>query len=124
MAVEHFQSGTFVEIGCFKGGSTVYLASRIQMAKKDIKLYAVDIWENMIAPGTPGSVFYDFWHHVMVHYGHQTVKPIQFDSSKTARLFDDNSVEFVFIDGDHSYEGVRKDILAWMPKIRRGGAED
>lgn len=32
------------------------------------------------------------------------------------RMFD-----FVFIDGDHSYEAVRHDIATWWPKIRSGG---
>lgn len=121
-AVANFGDGsTFVEIGCFKGGSVIYLASRIQMAVKKIQVYAVDIWENMIAPNTEGSIFYDFWHHVMVWYCHQVIKPIQFDSARAANLFDDKSIEFVFIDGDHSYEGIKRDVEAWLPKIRPGG---
>jgi hypothetical protein len=27
----------------------------------------------------------------------------------------------VFIDGDHSYEGVRRDLLSWWPKIAKNG---
>jgi predicted O-methyltransferase YrrM len=42
-------------------------------------------------------------------------------SWEVANQFDDGSVDFVFIDGDHSYEGCRKDIDAWLPKIRAGG---
>ena len=34
---------------------------------------------------------------------------------------DDKSIDFVYIDADHEYESVRKDIAAWHPKIRRGG---
>ena len=30
-------------------------------------------------------------------------------------------LDFVFIDGDHSYEYVTKDLLSWVPKIRSGG---
>ena len=33
----------------------------------------------------------------------------------------DNSVDFVFIDGDHSYEGCKKDIELYLPKIKKGG---
>ena len=33
----------------------------------------------------------------------------------------DESLGFVFIDADHSYECVKKDILAWMPKVKKGG---
>ena len=35
--------------------------------------------------------------------------------------FEDGSLDFVFIDGDHSYEGVKADITAWWPKMVRGG---
>jgi len=31
------------------------------------------------------------------------------------------SLDFVFIDGDHSYEGTKKDIQLWMSKIKPGG---
>lgn len=33
----------------------------------------------------------------------------------------DESLDFAFIDADHSYEGCSKDIAAWWPKIRPGG---
>jgi len=32
-----------------------------------------------------------------------------------------DSQDFIFIDGDHSYEGVSEDILLWSPKVRNGG---
>lgn len=34
---------------------------------------------------------------------------------------EDLSLDLVFIDGDHSFEGVTEDIAAWWPKIRPGG---
>lgn len=30
-------------------------------------------------------------------------------------------IDMVFVDGDHSYEGCKADILGWMPLIREGG---
>lgn len=36
-------------------------------------------------------------------------------------LIEDGSLDFVFVDGDHSYEAVKADIAAWWPKVRRGG---
>jgi len=32
-----------------------------------------------------------------------------------------NSLDFVYIDGDHSYAAVKKDIVAWIPKVKIGG---
>lgn len=38
-----------------------------------------------------------------------------------ASLFGDKAFDFVFIDADHTYEGARDDIEAWLPKVRPGG---
>jgi hypothetical protein len=35
--------------------------------------------------------------------------------------FPDAAVDFVFIDADHSYEGCKRDLEVWFPKIRPGG---
>lgn len=38
-----------------------------------------------------------------------------------AATLPDGGLDFVFIDADHSYEGVRADLVAWAPKLRPGG---
>lgn len=40
---------------------------------------------------------------------------------EAAKLFKDESLNFVYIDGDHAYESVREDIEAWYPKISPNG---
>ncbi len=35
--------------------------------------------------------------------------------------FADSSLDFVFIDGNHTYPAVKNDIKLWTPKIRSGG---
>jgi len=42
-------------------------------------------------------------------------------SLEAAPLFDNASLDFVFIDGDHSYEGAHGDISAWAAKVKPGG---
>lgn len=42
-------------------------------------------------------------------------------STEAAADIDDASLDFVFIDADHTYEGVRADIQAWARKVRPGG---
>lgn len=32
-----------------------------------------------------------------------------------------DDIDFLFIDGDHSYEGVSQDFHLWVPKVRKGG---
>lgn len=40
---------------------------------------------------------------------------------RAAKSVKDGSLDFVFLDADHSYDAVKMDIQAWLPKIRVGG---
>ncbi len=40
---------------------------------------------------------------------------------EAAMQIDDNSLDFVFIDADHSEGGVRRDIQGWLPKVKSTG---
>lgn len=42
-------------------------------------------------------------------------------SLEAAAEIESESLDFVFVDGDHRYEAVLADILAYKPKIRKGG---
>lgn len=42
-------------------------------------------------------------------------------SVEASNLFQDEYFDIVFIDGNHSYEAVKQDILSWFPKVKYGG---
>jgi hypothetical protein len=42
-------------------------------------------------------------------------------SEGASKLFEDNSIGAVYIDGDHRYEYVKQDIELWYPKVKPGG---
>ena len=42
-------------------------------------------------------------------------------SHQVVDLFQDESLDFIYIDGDHSYKGAKQDIESWHPKIKKGG---
>jgi predicted O-methyltransferase YrrM len=46
---------------------------------------------------------------------------IKMDSVSAALKFQDNSYDFVFVDGDHSAKAVLSDLDNYVPKIRKGG---
>ena len=43
-------------------------------------------------------------------------------SPAAAELVPDGSLDLVFIDGDHTYDGVKADILGWWPKLKSTGS--
>ncbi|MGF1456733.1 MAG: class I SAM-dependent methyltransferase [Alphaproteobacteria bacterium] len=46
---------------------------------------------------------------------------LQETSEAAVSRFDDESLDWIYIDGSHEYEDVRHDLRAWAPKIRSGG---
>lgn len=49
------------------------------------------------------------------------IEIIKTDSTSAATKIEDESLDFIFIDADHSFEGVCRDIDAWLPKVKAGG---
>lgn len=43
------------------------------------------------------------------------------DSAEMAEYVGDASLDFVFLDGDHTEQGLTRDFLAWAPKVKPGG---
>ena len=48
-------------------------------------------------------------------------KIFRMKSLEAAKMIKDFSLDYVFIDGDHSYDGVHRDIEAWKSKVKPGG---
>ena len=36
-------------------------------------------------------------------------------------MFEDNSIDFIYIDGNHQYDFVKKDLEDYVPKVKVGG---
>lgn len=127
--ISRFNSGSiFVEIGAYLGKSTCFLAEKLIESGKDIELNIVDNWV-----GHPSDVglakeikqfgnIYDIFIENMTKANViNKLNIIRGDSTETADLFNDDSVDFIFIDAAHDYESVKNDITAWLPKIKQTG---
>jgi hypothetical protein len=121
--VEVFPSGShFVELGSWKGMSAAFMAVEIINSNKDIKFDCIDIWSETpyLGEGNQDLVGEDLMNKFLENISpvRHIVNPIRKDSSTAAADYADGSIDFVFIDGDHTYEGCKKDILAWLPKMK------
>lgn len=101
-----------VEVGTYKGKSFAYLVVECINSKKNFRAVGVDAfpWED-VEP--------DFDRNMKPLEGYYN--KIKGESSEAASQFNDGELDLVFIDANHTYEFVKRDILAWLPKIKKGG---
>lgn len=116
------------EIGVFTGD----LSSRL--LKNGVELYMVDSWTTSEEESeyTKSGDFHaklkqreqdKYFEHTLriVEPFGDKAKIIRKSSIEAAKDIEDKTLDFVFIDADHSYDGCKADILAWLPKIKDGG---
>jgi hypothetical protein len=135
-AIERARDGAvFVEVGAYLGRSSLYLASRIQQTGKKVRLYVVDRWDGWIydedeelqaereneIPLEKEDVFRRFIRNVLRAGVEDVIFPLRMPSEQAAGLFEDGTLDFVFLDADHDYQAVRRDLEAWFPKVKRRG---
>ncbi len=106
-----------VEIGSWKGKSTFALLSGCSGM-----VYAVDHFkgsENSASDsfvGTSDEVYGEFTKNVRMF---ENLIVYRMDSLSASKRFLDTKVDMVFLDGDHSYGGLKADIMAWLPKTKK-----
>ena len=117
-----------VEIGLNNGENMFNLLDK---DNKKLKLYGVDPYkvqeENLLYEKNIDEKYNDESLHMLKK---QVLKEslkypnleILIDTSDDAsKQFDKESIDFVFIDGDHSYKSVKNDINCWEPKVQEDG---
>lgn len=114
----------FVEVGCWKGQSSAYMAVEIQRSGKEIRFDCVDTWQGSPEhQGDPdvvsGRLYKSFLKNMRPVKG--VYRARRMSSVEAAATYADNSLDFVWLDADHSFSAISADIRAWLPKIRVGG---
>jgi hypothetical protein len=115
-------NSVFIEIGSWKGKSSAYMATEIANSNKNITFICIDTWlgseehQNNKELNNLYGIFLSNMQSLKEHYQH-----LRMSSLDAAKLFPNESIDFVFIDASHEYEDVKADILAWIPKIKSGG---
>jgi hypothetical protein len=119
-----------VEVGSWKGRSTKALATHVSGL-----VYAVDHWRgsandrgetrNEVAKRGSNAVFADFLSNLSREVESRKVIPIQAESSEAVQMLqsalDGEGAGLVFLDGDHAYESVKRDIKNYRQFVRKGG---
>lgn len=113
-----------IEVGTWKGA----FALKIIATLKPSKFSAVDPYELFPGMVSAPSIEYNNQEsldqlaiNVTKLLEASNGRLIREKSVDAASRFQDNSIDFVYIDGDHTLEGIQADINAWWPKVKTGG---
>lgn len=109
-----------IQIGSYRGQSTqMFLKSG---AFK--KLYCIDPWLPDYDPNDEAATKeivlaeQDFDRRFN---GNEIIRKIKAKSTDVVNLFDNESIDFIYIDGCHTYEAVKEDLNNYYPKVKNGG---
>jgi predicted O-methyltransferase YrrM len=119
--VQRLQPRTTVEIGTATGGTLFIWCA---LAHPDATIVSIDL------PGGIHGGGYPYWKTIVYKRfasANQKVHLLRGDSHSAAMLnqlkerLAGQPVDFLFIDGDHTYAGVKQDFDMYSPLVRKGG---
>ena len=101
------KGGVMVEVGSAYGESAEIFSKHFD------KVYCIDVWQGITADREA--------HFDEVVSRTSNVVKMKGNSTQFLDKFADESLDFVYIDANHSYEYVKSDIENWKKKIKKGG---
>ena len=119
---QEFPKGKGVEVGTFKGSFSNQI-----MNNWSGTLYMVDVWRPLESGYDDssnhgrydGGVYTDAMENIKGFEDRAIM--VRATSEIAADMFNDNSLDFVYIDANHAYDYVVQDIELWYPKVKKGG---
>jgi hypothetical protein len=111
-----------IEIGVDEAMTSEYLLDNIP----NLKLFGVDPyasyvdWNGNNLDQSGRNATYDKMRSRLDKFG-SSFKHHRMISDDAVGLFEDDSVDFIFIDGLHEYDQVLKDCRSYWPKVKKGG---
>lgn len=109
-----------IEIGVYKGRFAE------KFCLKGLKMYAIDNWLVFELAGLKVNqsqerqdVLYERAKRLLGRYKDCTV--IRKSSMDAVKDFEYESLDFVYIDADHSFRGISNDIYEWYLRVKKGG---
>jgi hypothetical protein len=109
-----------VEVGSFRGEYSREILNRWKG-----KLYMIDVWapleeyDDMSNNKYHPDAYQECINNIL-EFGERATM-IRTFSENAVDLFRNDSLDFVYIDANHSYEYVKRDIEIWYQKVKTGG---
>jgi predicted O-methyltransferase YrrM len=119
-----FDIKNYLEIGVHNGGSMSYVVSE----NKSKKCIGIDLFEDCTGHYVKDSITKQkSFDNINRNNINSTIKLIKGNSTSNKTInklkeeFKENEIDLLFIDGDHSYIGVKNDFLNYHPFVKTNG---
>jgi len=109
---KNYSLGVGVEVGSFRGDFSKEI---LEKWRGELKM--VDSYEDSV----PGLDMVGAIEEATKKLEGKAFTIIKDTSVNAATLFGNETLDFVYIDADHTYGAVKDDLEAWVPKVRPGG---
>ena len=110
------ENATIVEIGSYHGASSAVMASAAE--KHSLRVHCIDTWQNDAVSDASEDIFGTFLANTF--FAGETIVTHRGDCHEVNNQID-FPVNMLFVDGDHSYEGAKRDFEIYLPKINPQG---
>jgi len=104
-----------VELGSFSGVSSELFALHCKT------LYCIDPWLPYWEINDSEKMNYAEAKFDCMMKQYNNIVKYKLKSTESISKFENNSVDLIYIDSDHSAENVQKEIVSWLPKIKNNG---
>lgn len=119
-----YPDGIVVEIGVASGCFSKQILASYPSLKE---IYLIDLWGYQEkgyedACNLPQETQNERYMQIRRDFAdNEKVRIIREWSDKAASECEDESIDFLYLDANHSYEACKADLKAWYPKIKKGG---
>jgi len=109
-----------VEVGVRNGEMLVFILKLCKKYGIKSNLYGIDLWEKCNNTDGDNTLTY---RNIKSFFELRfpEINLMQGDSADSSTLFGDNSMDLVIVDACHDYNCVKKDLIAWLPKVKKNG---
>jgi hypothetical protein len=135
--VREIKPKVVIEVGSWKGQSSITMGKSLKKVCDNPKLYCVDTWlgalefwthgcseeRNMMCRNGYPQVYYQFLSNVVHNNLQDIIFPIPATSSTGAKILKNNTIkaDLIYIDASHEYEDVLNDIKIYSHLINPRG---